>query len=45
MLKIHVSTENDIMDGAGVGKSAHESHLIHNVAETLHIWNEQVAGK
>lgn len=44
-LKIYFPTEKAIMDGIGVGRPAHESHLIHNVAETLYIWNEQVAGK
>lgn len=29
----------------GVGRPAHESHLIYNVAEILRIWNEQVAEK
>lgn len=29
----------------GVGRPAHESHLIYNVVETLYIWNEQVAEK
>lgn len=33
------------MDRTGVGRPAHESHLIYNIAETLYIWNEQVAEK
>lgn len=33
------------MDHTGVGRPAHESHLIYNIAETLYIWNEQVAEK
>lgn len=44
-LKIHFPTEKAIMDIMGVGRPAHESHLIYNVVETLYIWNEQVAEK
>lgn len=33
------------MDHTGVGRPAHESHLIYNIAETLYIGNEQVAEK
>lgn len=33
------------MDGMGVSRPAHVSHLNYNVAETLYLWNEQVAEK
>ena len=44
-LKIYFPTEKTVMDHTGVGRPAHESHLIYNIAETLYIWNEQVAEK
>lgn len=44
-LKYIFPQKKTIMDGTGVGRPAHESHLIYNIAETLYIWNEQVAEK
>ena len=36
-LKYISPQKKTIMDGTGVGRPAHESHLIYNIAETLYI--------